>query len=148
MFFTSQRTSRSRIHKDYVSSIKERKYISERIMILELKEKKEKLSITVGNGPNKDEVVERKNEYFYMHWLVRPRIILLGDVNGRVSNAVTDYENVLGPHGDPERNANGKRILQFCLANNVKILNTMFPHKRIHMYTREEPNRNENSVIN
>ena len=51
-------------------------------------------------------------------------IILTGDLNGRVDNAVTDYENFLRPPWKTRKDAEGKRILQFSLANNLKILNT------------------------
>lgn len=66
------------------------------------------------------------------------RVIMLGDFNGWVGVKRDGYENVLGTFGDERVNENGKSVLGVCVEWNLLVTNTMFAHKRIHMYTREE----------
>ena len=41
-----------------------------------------------------------------------------------------------GKHGGEDtRNENGKKMLDFCITNNILIGNTFFPHKNIHKFT-------------
>ena len=68
------------------------------------------------------------------------RLIMLGDFNGWVGVKRDDFERVLGRYGDESVNENGKRLLEVCLEWNLCVTNTMFDHKRIHMYTREAKN--------
>jgi hypothetical protein len=44
-------------------------------------------------------------------------------------------------------NNNRERLLNFCIMNDLIILNTMFIHKNIHKITREEPSKKEKSII-
>lgn len=39
------------------------------------------------------------------------------------------------------------RFLQVCIASDLVIKNTMFPHKSIHRFMRTEASRNERSII-
>ncbi|XP_026331844.1 uncharacterized protein LOC113239183 [Hyposmocoma kahamanoa] len=63
---------------------------------------------------------------------------MLGDFNGWVGVKRDGYENVLGTFGDERVNDNGKCLLEVCLEWNLLVTNTMFQHKKIHMYTRAE----------
>jgi hypothetical protein len=71
----------------------------------------------------------------------------MADVNGQVGRDTTGYQEVIGRYGEQDRNNNGKRLLQFCLANNLVVLNTMYPHMDIHKYTRVQPVKDERSII-
>ncbi|KAF6201218.1 hypothetical protein GE061_005665 [Apolygus lucorum] len=77
----------------------------------------------------------------------RQETLILGDINGRVGNNILGYEKVLGRHGEVTRNDSGKRLLQFCINNNLAVYNTFYPHKDIHKYTREEPTLQQRSLI-
>lgn len=68
------------------------------------------------------------------------RIVMLGDFNGWVGVSRDGYENVIGRYGDSRVNENGISVLNICLQWNLYVTNTMFCHKRIHMYTWEREN--------
>lgn len=139
------------IHKDMEESICEWKFVNERIMSLRVKEENNFVTLVAAYAPTEDETAEEKDKFFdKLHNVIddiTTDVILLGDLNGRVGNNPESYENVIGRYGENELNNNGTRLLQLCIANNLVIANTMFPHKNIHRYTREEPTRNEKSVI-
>ncbi|CAK1580622.1 unnamed protein product, partial [Parnassius mnemosyne] len=73
------------------------------------------------------------------------RIVVCGDLNGWVGTARPGYESVLGKFGDKRVNDAGKLILAVCKEKGLLVTNTMFNHKKIHMYTRER--KNERSMI-
>ncbi|CAH0555067.1 unnamed protein product [Brassicogethes aeneus] len=120
-------------------------------------EKQNKTTIIVVCGPSEDERTETKDEF----WKklaetieeVRGRliIIIIGDLNGRVGKADEESGETIGAHGETIRNNNGKRLIDFCLMNNLIITNTFFQHKEIHKITREVTrevaNRGERSII-
>ena len=56
----------------------------------------------------------------------RDNLIVLGDWNGNVGINRLGVENVLGSFGVGEGNAEGSRILDFCLSQKLAIANTFF----------------------
>ncbi|XP_048481334.1 craniofacial development protein 2-like [Plutella xylostella] len=62
-------------------------------------------------------------------------VIMLGDFNGRVGVKRTGYESVLGTFGDVSVNENGESLLEVCMEKKLIVTNTLFCHKKIHMYT-------------
>ncbi|CAK1579861.1 unnamed protein product [Parnassius mnemosyne] len=68
------------------------------------------------------------------------RIVMLGDFNGWVGVKRDWYVGVLGTFGDERVNDNGRNLLEVCLEWewNLCVANTMFDHKKIHLYTRDE----------
>ena len=53
------------------------------------------------------------------------------DWNSRVGNNIKKGSRTMGEHGgETVINENGKRVIQFCKENNLKIGNTFFAHKR------------------
>ena len=56
-------------------------------------------------------------------------LIALGDWNARVGVSDDTWHEVLGPYGNNERNDNGMRLLETCLANKLCVTNTFFEHK-------------------
>ena len=61
-------------------------------------------------------------------------LVLLGDFNAHVGIDNATWKGVIGQHGDPDINKNGRCLLQFCATNGLCIMNTFFQHKRIHEY--------------
>ena len=59
-------------------------------------------------------------------------IMLIGDMNARVgSNRVA---NIVGTNGEATLNSNGRKLIDFCTFNNLKIMNRFFKHKEIHKF--------------
>ena len=56
-------------------------------------------------------------------------------MNARVGyNRVAD---ILGTNGEATLNSNGIKLLDFCIFNNLKKMDTFFKHKEIHIFTWE-----------
>ena len=62
-------------------------------------------------------------------------IIIMGDFNARVGSDSNQWKAVIGPHGLGVSNENGKRLLDFCSANQLIVTNTWFQHKPLHQAT-------------
>ncbi|KAJ3644091.1 hypothetical protein Zmor_026764 [Zophobas morio] len=62
---------------------------------------------------------------------VGDEIIIIGDLNGRVGKA-GELGHPIGLYGEEvPLNNNGKRIIEYCIHNDMIILNTHFKHKEI-----------------
>ncbi|MFA0954742.1 hypothetical protein ACDI60_27250, partial [Klebsiella pneumoniae] len=121
-------------------------------MTVTLEESKNKLvTMVIAYGPCENEASKVKDSFYedLQRELegISTEVIIVGDLNARVGNDPTGFGQVVGKHGEPHRNNNGKRLLQLCLANDLVILNTKFPHKDVHKYTRVSEERDENSII-
>ena len=73
------------------------------------------------------------------------KLVILGDLNARVGNNNDGWKEVLGTHGDVTRNGNGKRLLEFCMANDI--MNSWFQHKEIHKYTWKNESQQRRSIM-
>ena len=62
-------------------------------------------------------------------------LFCLGDWNGHVGAVACGYEDVHGGHGYGIRNAEGERILEFALANDLLVGNTQFIKRDSHLVT-------------
>ena len=74
--------------------------------------------------------------------------IIMGDLNGRVGQNTKIGHGALGRFGGEKFiNGNGRRILEFCIENSLRIGNSYFKHKRIHQITYEGEGREAKSII-
>ncbi len=75
------------------------------------------------------------------------RIVVFGDMNGRVSNS--ELAGVVGKWGVEGVNENGEHLVDICAERGLFLANTFFKHKMIHRYTwgRREDGGNEKSLI-
>jgi len=62
-------------------------------------------------------------------------IMLVGNMNATVGN--NRIANTVGATGETTLNSNGRKFIDFCTFNNLKITNTFFKHKEIHKFTWE-----------
>ena len=69
--------------------------------------------------------------------------MLIGDMNVRVGN--NRVANIVGTNGEATLNSNGRKLIDFCMFNNSKIMNTLFKHKEIHKFTCEA--RRHKSIV-
>ena len=85
-----------------------------------------------GGGQQQGATVRRKRP-------ARRIYIAVGDWNARVGRRDNmmgqHYENVIGPHNFPERNANGSMMLDAMTRCGMKIANTFFKHDKAHTTT-------------
>ena len=60
---------------------------------------------------------------------------------------VLRWSDAMGKHGEEVENDSGRRILRFCVENELRIMNTHFEHKKIHKFTWKCPGRGLQSII-
>jgi exonuclease III len=70
-------------------------------------------------------------------------ILMMGDLNARIGNIT--IMKIVGTDGEPTVNNNGKKLMDFCTFNNMRIMNSFFKHKDIHKFTWQT--RGSKSVI-
>lgn len=103
------------------------------------------VTIVQAYGPTDDQDRAEKDAFFEeLQRLVdkaesrRRKVIVMGDLNGRVGKARPSSQGVIGPWaGEDVKNGNGNRIIDFCLANSMIISYSFYKHKRIHQITFE-----------
>ena len=54
--------------------------------------------------------------------------MLIRDTNARVGNNRTS--NIVGTNGEATLNSNGRKLIDFCTFNNLKIMNTFLSTKK------------------
>ena len=60
-------------------------------------------------------------------------IVIMGDLNGHIGSNRID--GVIGEFGIGEQNMEGEMLIDFCVRNNLAIMNTYFQHRDSHKYT-------------
>uniref|UniRef100_A0A1Y1M3Z3 Reverse transcriptase domain-containing protein n=1 Tax=Photinus pyralis TaxID=7054 RepID=A0A1Y1M3Z3_PHOPY len=140
------------IKKDKAKHIYKWKGITARLLHVELDiGEQSKTSILVVYGPDENEAVKIKDEFWEKLTEeieeIKGRLLIIGDLNGRVGKRNQESGETIGTYGETTLNNNGRRLVDFCLLNNLIITNTFYAHKDIHKYTREVRSRGERSII-
>lgn len=140
------------VHKNLENRLHNWKFVSERILTVSLNfSENEKINFIIVYGKSEDARKEEKDAFYEEVQRTlddsEGETVMLGDFNARVGNDPDVCGGAIGRYGEEVMNDNGERLVDLCVANNLVIANTMFPHKRIHQFTREEPARNEKSII-
>lgn len=141
------------IRKDHVKNLTKWTFVSDRILKIDMKIGTQEITtIIIIYGPDENERAASKDEFWEKLTDVSEnttgRLIILGDMNSRVGKRTGNVSHdVIGKYGEEHTNNNGRRLIDFCLQNELIITNTFYQHKSIHMYTREMKSRNERSVI-
>ena len=106
------------------------------------KSKHIKTTIIQVYAPTNDADTNEKDGFFELLQQVYDRtprhdiIITMGNWNAKLGHQMEGENGVVGRHGlGSDRSDNGERFIEFCAANNMAIITTMFPHKDIHKYT-------------
>ena len=61
--------------------------------------------------------------------------IVIGDFNAQIGSENAGVEKVMGRHGLGTRNVNGDMLVDFCVAQQLAIGGSLFPHKTCHKIT-------------
>ena len=57
--------------------------------------------------------------------------IFLVDFNAHIGTDCETWKGVIGRHGDPAFNENGRYLLELCCSNGICIMNTFFQHRNV-----------------
>jgi hypothetical protein len=118
---------------------------------MEIKKNGHEIVVIGTYAPTDDSRVDSKEEYFNKLTTVlatinkKKEIWILGDLNARTGKS--SNSEIIGRYGEDILNDNGQRLIDFCEAHSLKILNGFFPHKNIHKFTWTQPTRNLKSII-
>jgi len=136
------------IHKSISNSIDHYTFWNDRLIETRLKTQRGHLTTLGEYGPTEGR--DELNEEFYetLQKILdkvnkNDYIMLIGDMNARVGN--NRIANVMGTNGEATLNSNGRKLIDFCKFNNLKIMNTFFKHREIHKFTWEA--RGHKSII-
>jgi len=78
----------------------------------------------------------------------RDLAIVMGDFNAKVGREWREWEGVIGKFGYGEENERGERLLNFCLNNRLKVMNTAFyQRKGNRKWTWESPDGRTKNMI-
>ena len=114
---------------------------SERVLNITLKLKSRNISIIQIYAPQQGRPNNEKEAFYDELQSVvdvskyRENLIIIGDWNGHVGTDRLGVENIIGSFGVGERIAEGRRILDFCITQNLAIMNTFFKHRHSHKWT-------------
>ena len=126
----------------------------DRIITARFKSKHIKTTIIQVYAPTNDADTNEKDGFYELLQQVYDRtprhdiIITMGDWNAKLGHQMEGENGVVGKHClGSDRSDNGERFVEFCAANNMAIITTMFPHKDIHKYTWTSPDgRTRNQI--
>ena len=123
--------------------LKEWQCVSERLVKVQILFEKKWTTFIQVYAPTEDSEKEEKDRFYAsLEGVLEKvkkddRLVLMGDLNGRVGRDVETWEEVIGRHGEDTQNDNGRRFLETCATNGLTIMNRCFEHKDIHKYTWE-----------
>jgi hypothetical protein len=129
--------------------------VSARVITAKFKTSHKRIALNIIQcyTPTNDADVELKEEVYQMLEKTTRKssekdiTILLGDMNAKVGNENTGYEQVMGKHGLGTMNVTGQLFANFCANYNLVIGGTIFPHKKCHLSTRLENRKPNRSLL-
>ena len=105
--------------------------------------------VNVSNGRGREEMRKFWNDVneCLRSFDTGSRIVLLGDMNGRVGSS--EIAGLVGKWGVDGVNENGEHLVDICAERGLFLANTFFQHKQIHRYTwrRRDERGEQKSVI-
>lgn len=126
----------------------EYKPISDRLLMARFNTKYRNIVIFQCYAPTENDDDETKNEFYEQldMEIARSRKsdikIILGDLNAKVGCDNTNLRFIMGNQGlGASRNNNGERLVDLCASHQLFIGGTKFPHRDIHKYTWQSPDR-------
>ena len=125
----------------WVEKVFEVQRITDRILMLKLIIGKQIFTFVALYAPQAGRPAAEKDSFYYqlqsavMGISDSEEVIFLGDWNGHVGTAADGFELVHGGRGFGKRNPEGERVLDFALANDLVVGNTLFIKRESHLVT-------------
>ena len=128
--------------------------VSERIIVARFNSKHIKATIIQAYAPTNEANEVDKDEFYnqlqqvYSETPSHDLVITMGDLNAKIGYQIDGEQGIVGQHAlTGDRTDNGERFVESCLANNMAITTTQFPHKDVHKYTWTSPDgRSRNQI--
>ena len=127
------------IHPDLSCHVEKIYNVNSRIIAVTMNMSNYKLSLIQTYAPQQGRPQEEKDD-FYLNLQdtidnlpADSDYIVMGDLNGHVGS--DKVENIVGDFGVGTRNTEGDALIDFCMRNNLSIMNTFFKHQESHQFT-------------
>ena len=126
--------------------------ISDRILTVHLDTKPVKTTIIQVYAPSTNHSEEDIEDFYSQLQRIKDsiksknQIIIMGDFNAKVGQGASK-EQGLGAHGIGKINESGEKLLGFCQANRMNILNTMFKNHIRRKWTWISPDKSTKNLI-
>ncbi|XP_056022186.1 craniofacial development protein 2-like [Ostrea edulis] len=121
------------------------KPINDRLITARFNTNYGKLSIIQCYTPTNEDTDEMKEEFYNTLILLIQEVpkhdvlMVMGDLNAKVGQDNTGFENIMGKEAVGLINDNGERLIEMCITNNLVIGGSLFQHKNIHKTTWTSP---------
>lgn len=126
------------VHKSYRDKIVNYNICHERIISVRIKMGERYITV-IGTYAPEEGRNEESNEFYENLQNVTQSVnnhdykIIAGDLNAKVGDR--RIGKTVGTFGTGEKNENGKKLIDYCIYNQLRILNTFFRHKELHKIT-------------
>ena len=115
-------------------------YRSDRMMAVVLKLEERRICLIQVYAPHQGRPQDEKAEFYEqlqdLHDSINVELkILMGDFNAHIGRDREGVETVVGAYGVGERNPEGERLLDFCVRNNLAVMNTFYAHRESQKFT-------------
>ena len=139
--------------KKHINSVIEFNGTSERTALLKLKGKHSNVVLIQGYAPTTSHTDDEVDEFYSKiqdlidNTSQRDDLFVMGDFNAKVGDLHNQYPEVVGAHSNTKHghNARGIKLVNFCMQNQLYIINTHFKHRR--KYTWSSPgDRTRNTI--
>ena len=124
-------------HKNEILTVER---ISPYIMTVRFRTSSHTLRITCAYAPQNGRTCKKKDEFYETLMVELSKDsddipMICGDMNGHVGAKKTNYEGVYENHDYGVLNNEGIRLLDFCVANDLILVNTWFIKREQHIIT-------------
>ena len=145
LFYKGGRTTRHGVglvvSEELSGKISHLNFKCDRIISFSLKLGMFKASIIQVYAPQQGRPQEEKEEFFRQLQEVKDsvpyaaNILVIGDMNGHIGQDRTGIQNILGAFSIGDRNREGENIIDFCIQNQMYIMNSFYNHRDSHKWT-------------
>ena len=124
---------------DFATYLEKVHYVSNRIIASTLNINNYRVSFIQAYAPQQGRQQEEKVEFYERLQDTldiipnESEIIVMGDLNGHVGSRTV--EGVIGNFGVGNTNEEGEMLIDFCVRNNLSVMNTFFKHQESHQFT-------------
>ena len=127
------------IKPSLASRVKTEKTINERMMSVTLQLEEKSLKVIQVYAPQQGRPNLEKEEFFdalqVEYDASEGEVVLIGDFNGHIGSERDGVESVIGAFSVGNKNREGERILDFCILNDLAVMNTFYKHHEQHKWT-------------
>ncbi|XP_046986306.1 craniofacial development protein 2-like [Schistocerca americana] len=133
------------VRNSLLSCCKHPKSVSERLTTLILRTMSDPITLISAYAPATKEPPEVKDKFYEDLWKClenvheSDKLILLGDLNGRIGNTWNNWPDCIGTHGTGNMNENGQTLLEHCNYVSLCVTNTYFRNIAVHKVTWKHP---------